>query len=302
MSYRLVEMVLQSSIADPTEVAVMIALAHHADKFCSCYPSIQRICQLSRYKERAVQGAIKRLSDRGVIAVKTGGGRGGASFYTIFPSALNPAANAPIKDDKPRSKCAVSDEETPQQMRETPHLTTGNPAANAPEPVKEPVKNQAKPCEREASPDRTQAIRDAIISDLGLTGRELNTRGVFVVGGMDPHNLSMSISVWGGHGLNDEQIIAAIRGKIASERAKDAGFMPRSVKLFDGPVADFAKRLAASGAPARPQEFATPEAADAKAEIDREWAELGSRSDAEAAAKREALMGRYRNLKAASGM
>lgn len=143
MSYRLVDMVLNSPLTDATEVAVLIALASHADKYCSCYPSIERICNLSRRKERAVQGAIKSLAERGVISVKTGGGRGGASFYTIHPSALKPADDAGIKPEKPRRKCGVRKTETPQQMPKTPHLLRENPAADAPEPISEPVKNRS---------------------------------------------------------------------------------------------------------------------------------------------------------------
>lgn len=168
MSFRLIEMVLQSSISDPTETAVMIAIASHADKYCSCYPSIARICELSRYKERAVQGAIRRLSERGIISVKTGGGRGGSSFYTIFPSALNPAADAPINGDKPRSRNPVSKTETPQQMRETPHLTTKNPAADAPEPVIEPVKNNIGGGSARAREPEIATLRERILTAIGV--------------------------------------------------------------------------------------------------------------------------------------
>lgn len=305
MSYRLVEMVLGSSITDATETAVLIALASHADKYCSCFPSIQRLCQLSRYKERAVQGAVKRLAERGVISVRTGGGRGGASFYTIHPNALNPAANAPINADKPRSKCAVVKEETPQQMRETPHLTTENPAANAPEPVIEPVKNPAVR-EAELGKDRIPAMRDAIVSALGLTGRELNTSGTFVVAGMDPRNLEASLMVWSGHGLTDDQILAAIRAKLATERAKDSQFMPRAIRFFDGPIADFAKRMSSGDAKKAQQKPQAKPLADPKAEAERQQllADLdrlrGSNSDA-AFERRRQIIARLQDLQTAAG-
>ena len=313
MNYRLVEMVLGSSITDATETAVLIALAFHADKYCSCFPSIQRLCQLSRYKERAVQGAVKRLAERGVISVRTGGGRGGASFYTIHPNALNPAANAPINADKPRSKCAVVKEETPQQMRETPqqmretpHLTTENPAANAPEHVIEPVKNPAVR-EAELGKDRIPAMRDAIVSALGLTGRELNTSGTFVVAGMDARNVEASLIVWSGRGLTDEQIISAIRAKIATERGKDARFMPRSIRFFDGAISDFAKRITAGSAPQQTTQHKPDEPlADPKAEAERQalMADLdrlrGSNSDAAFNRRRE-IVTRLQYLQTAAG-
>lgn len=243
MSFRLVEMVLESSIEDATEVAVMIALASHADKFFSCYPSITRLCKLSRYKERAVQGAIKRLAERGVITVKTGGGRGGASFYTINPASLKPAVDAPFSGDKPRSKCAVSKAETPQQMRETPHLTTENPAADADEPVIEPVKNHAARGEEGQHDDRILNLRAGIIQAMGLTGSELNTSGTFVVRSMSPADLQLSLEVWSKDGLTDQQIIAAVNAKMQAERERDRAFLPKSVRFFDGAISDHAQRL-----------------------------------------------------------
>ena len=281
MSYRLIDLVLGSSITDATEFSVMIALASHADKYCSCYPSIQRLCEVSRYKDRAVQGAIKRLAARGIITVKTGGGRGGASFYTIIPSALNPAADASITAPKPRSKNTVSDDNTPQQMRETPHLTTENPAADADEPVIEPVKKHSL-----AARDQIGVMQERIVEALGLTGREFTTSGTFVVKGMDVHNLTASLEVWAKHGLTDDQIILAIRAKLEVERSKSAGFMPGSLKFFDGPIADFAKRIdGGTGAKTAPKEAEQAPLSDPQAEAERQslWDELdrlrGSNSD-----------------------
>ena len=153
MSYRLVEMVLESSLTDPIETAVMIALASHADKYCSCYPSVARIAKLSRYKERSIQKALRSLTERGFITVKVGGGRGGASFYTIHPAALKPAPDAPapseipaqhapFREAKPRTTCTVSKSETPHHMRHPPAPHAPPPAPHAPEPVIEQVKKK----------------------------------------------------------------------------------------------------------------------------------------------------------------
>ncbi|MFC3169241.1 helix-turn-helix domain-containing protein [Paracoccus fontiphilus] len=262
MSFRLVEMVLESAIEDATEVAVLIALASHADKFFSCYPSIARLCKLSRYKERAVQGAIKRLAERGVITVKTGGGRGGTSFYTINPAALKPAADAPFQDDKPRSKNTVSDDKTPQQMRETPHLTTENPAADADEPSQEPVKNHAARAHEGEKSDRILSLRAGLLDAMGLTGSELNTSAVFPVRSMSPAELQLSLDVWTKDGLTDQQIIAAVSAKMQAERERDGSFLPKSVRFFDGAISDHAKRLsrpAGRGASTATAQAETPE-------------------------------------------
>lgn len=246
MSYSLVDMVLKSSVTDPTEAAVLVALASFADKYCSCYPSVQSLCDRSRYKERTVQGAVKRLEERGILSVKIGRGRGGANFYTIHPAALKPAGDAPIIDDKTRSKCAFKDAENPHRTTLKPASDDIKPAGDAPEYVNEPIKEpESCASAREAGPEegRVLKMRSALIEAMGLTGSELNTSGTFIVQKMAPADLELSLDVWSKEGLTDDQIIAAVRAKVQGEKFKDPSFIPRSARLFDGPIHDHALRL-----------------------------------------------------------
>lgn len=246
MSYRLVDMVLKSSVTDPTEAAVLVALASFTDKYCSCYPSVPSLCARARYKERAVQGAVKRLEERGIISVRIGRGRGGANFYTIHPAALKPAPDADNDDDKTRRKRALKGEENPHLTTEKPASDDIKPAADAHEPTKEPTK-EPKSCARarEAGPEKGRVLkmRSALIEAMGLTGSELNTSGTFIVQKMAPADLELSLDVWSKEGLSDDQIIAAVRAKVQGEKSRDPSFIPRSVRLFDGPIHDHALRL-----------------------------------------------------------
>lgn len=233
MSYRHVEMVLNSSIADPTEAAVMIALAHHADQYFSCYPSIARICQLARYKERAVQNAIRRLQDRGALLVKTGGGRGGASVYTIVPSALNPAADAPISVDKPRTKNTVSGAETPHLIPETPHLIPLNPAADAPEPIQEP--NQEPTTVREAEPQEVVGVaaapsrREEVLILMGCDTSGVRPDGKGWTGSL---NDQQEWPKWDALALSRTEQDAKIREMLDSKRRSEPGFIPSTWRWF----------------------------------------------------------------------
>lgn len=248
MSYRHVEMVLNSSVSDPTEAAVLVALASHADQYFSCYPSIARLCQLSRYKERAVQNAIRRLQERGVLLVKTGGGRGGASFYTIVPSSLNPAADAPITGQKPRIKNPVSGAETPHLIQETPHLMRENPAADAPEPIQEP--NQEPITVREAPQqddvDDTLTRREEVLILMGCDTSGVTSEGKFIGGTNDQQEMAK----WDGLGLTRQQQDAKIREMLASKRAKHPGFIPATWAYFTTGMLSLADAKTAAPRPA----------------------------------------------------
>lgn len=243
MSYSLVDLVLKSSVTDPTEASVLVALASFADKYCSCYPSMQSLCERSRYKERAVQGAVKRLEGRGIISVRIGRGRGGANFYTIHPSALKPAADAHNNVDKTRSRCGVKDDDNPHLTTVKPASDDIKPAADAPESIKEPVKNHAARGSEGEKSDRILALRAGLLDAMGLTGSEFNTSAVFPVRSMSPAELQLSLDVWSKGGLTDQQIIAAVSAKMQAEWDRDGSFLPKSIRFFDGAISDHAKRL-----------------------------------------------------------
>ena len=238
MGYKQVDLVLASAITDPTEIAVLIALASHADQRWSCYPSIARICRLSRYKERAVQTAIKRLKARGALVVRTGGGRGGASHYTIIPSALIPAGNAPIEEGKPRRKNTILDSGNAQQMRETPHSMRENPAADAPEYINEPVKNNSS----SAAEDSALARREKILTIIGCDKSGV-TKGLRLTGTTAD---MAEVGHWNELGLSEAEQDGIIRDMLARVRIKDPDFIPSSWRYFTVGMAGLVRAKAAS--------------------------------------------------------
>lgn len=112
MSVRVMSLVWDRKDLDSTERLVLLSLADHSDDEGTCYPSMRRLCERTSMGERAIQGAIKRLVERGFLAVSYNAGKAGTNVFAItMPPAANappqqmrypPAANAPY----PRSKCA----------------------------------------------------------------------------------------------------------------------------------------------------------------------------------------------------
>ena len=175
-----------------------------------------------------------------------------------------------------------------------------------PEPKPEPEPSPApasepKPAEaREATAD----MQDRIIAVLGLKGRELNTSGTFVVGGLGQHDLPLRLDVWRKTGLTDDQIIAAITATVGRERQKDAAWLPKGARYFDGKVSDFAKELegmSVQAKPAAPPTYDDPELAAEDAVIRAEFASLADRTDADADQLRKGLAVRLAEIKRRSG-
>jgi hypothetical protein len=165
-----------------------------------------------------------------------------------------------------------------------------------PEPSSAPARD-APPAEvREAG----IGMKDRILAVLGLKGREFNTSGTLVVGGLGQHDLPLRLEVWRSTGLTDDQIISAIVAAAGRERQKDPTWLPSSVKYFDGRIRDFARDLE-GGAPAAsaeaPPVYDDPEMAAEDARIRAEWADLEGRSDGEAEELRRELAARLVAIK-----
>lgn len=137
MGYREMGAVMESRhIKDRTHFAALMAVAFHVrgdDGLCTA--SVETLAAEARLSERAVQGALKALSDGSgpkgygvqvLTVVEEGGGRNRPTKYRLNLPWLrgeNPAAPAPFEDINPAA---------PAQ----------NPAAPAPEPVREPVRDE----------------------------------------------------------------------------------------------------------------------------------------------------------------
>lgn len=172
------------------------------------------------------------------------------SYFLAFDDAENTVSEnqtrAPYVECAATTYCApVSENQTrpASEKREKPCPDFGDSRvrnSDTKNPVREP--GSAKPCE--ASICDGLELRRNLLDAIGLRGDELNTSGSFIVRGMSPAEVEMSFAAWRKSGLSDEQIIAAIRAKVASQREADRAFIPRGIKFFDGPIADHAKRLA----------------------------------------------------------
>lgn len=82
-----------------SELAVYLALAAHADSRFSAAPSVDRLGRLGGMSERTIQRAIHSLGKRGLIRVKTGGGRYHSSTYWLVDA---PWPSNQTSTDEPR--------------------------------------------------------------------------------------------------------------------------------------------------------------------------------------------------------
>jgi hypothetical protein len=118
MSVKVMSQVWESEGLSPTERLILLSLADHADDAGTCYPSIKRLSHRTGLSERAVQGALKRLSDAGWLEIRLNAGPRGCNMFTVSPpQEMHPAGNAP-----------------PQQVPGPPQQVRQTPAAGAPEP------------------------------------------------------------------------------------------------------------------------------------------------------------------------
>lgn len=124
----------------PAQKAVLISLADQANDDGVCWPSVKTIAERTCLSERAVQGAIKWLSDAGVLVATERTGR--STVYQITPAAFAPPQEMRPADaaPHPRSSCTPP----PQEMRGTPADPAPRTVKNHQGTVKEPSKARAK--------------------------------------------------------------------------------------------------------------------------------------------------------------
>lgn len=284
----------------PATKIVLFYLADRHNPDHGCFPSQKTLAEDAEMSERSVRDHLDILEQKGLIQ-RISEQDGGKFKSTRYILEFEPDFQ---RQNLPKAKSACGKNEHPPAAKFAGHQRQNLP----PNLVKEPCKGtSAAVREAEQIGHRVESMRAAIVSELGLTGRELNTSGTFVVAGMDARNVEASLIVWSGRGLTDEQIISAIRAKIATERGKDARFMPRSIRFFDGAISDFAKRITAGSAPQQTTQHKPDEPlADPKAEAERQalMADLdrlrGSNSDAAFNRRRE-IVTRLQYLQTAAG-
>ena len=72
------------------ELLVLLALADFADDKGVCFPSMRRVAQKARVKERSAVRIVRRLEQAGYLKTVVGGGRNGCNKYTINPDPRSP--------------------------------------------------------------------------------------------------------------------------------------------------------------------------------------------------------------------
>lgn len=124
---------------------VLLALADMADAKNQCWPSIARLCEMTSFTERTVQGAISQLDKTGHIKRGLGGGRSNTTVYTLnvngaakapFQSAENPAderINGASYAGNNGVVNPAANAENPAFAAQNPAANTVNGAADAPE-------------------------------------------------------------------------------------------------------------------------------------------------------------------------
>ena len=89
---------------------VLLALADFANDAGECWPSVAGIAKKTCLSERGVRQIIRALEDGGWLLTRVGGGRGGASIYTINPEPRAPEPSGTIKNHQSDARVKRFDE------------------------------------------------------------------------------------------------------------------------------------------------------------------------------------------------
>jgi hypothetical protein len=228
LSHTALNWAFDAEMDDATAKSVLVALANDARKDSwQAYPSVERLTRHTALGDRAIQGALKRLIGWGAVFPEYR--RGQVTIYTLnkdwkgaVPRSSTPAPKTGVK----RAPTPAADA-PPQQMhprisqQKPPHLTTNTPAADAGDPLREPILTKA------AATARAIGAIETIFPDLKTNMAFASLTG----------SLGM-LTGWLGDGADLERdVLPAITAVCMRERAKGHG-PPRTMGYFAGAVAD----------------------------------------------------------------
>ena len=85
MSYRAMDLVYDMQVTDPVAKFVLLTIAKHADEKMQCFPSINRLANLTGLSPRTVQRKVNALRKDGFLSVsnRSIGGKRTSNYYTI---------------------------------------------------------------------------------------------------------------------------------------------------------------------------------------------------------------------------
>ena len=90
MSFKLVESAFDAPVSDPQAKLVLLAIARHADKRGSCYPSAARLMAVTGLSKASVYRKISYLEKHGFIRV-TRRGKDGKKTSNLYRLLLSQA-------------------------------------------------------------------------------------------------------------------------------------------------------------------------------------------------------------------
>ncbi|WP_277022220.1 helix-turn-helix domain-containing protein [Paracoccus hibiscisoli] len=253
MSHQATKWALRQRGLKPAAKIVLFYLCDHHNDENGCFPSQELLateCEMSR---STLNLQLAKLEEMGLLrrhsSIDERTKRQRPTQYILLMDGP-PKGSRNDESRVRKSDNAVSENGTrsvsEKQAEPCPKNDESRVRKSDTNPVREPL-NEPKSCAsaRDAGPEegRVLKMRLALIEAMGLTGAEMNTSGTFIVQKMAPADLELSLDVWSREGLTDDQIVAAVRAKVQGEKLKDPGFIPRSARLFDGPIHDHALRL-----------------------------------------------------------
>ena len=128
MSFKLVESAFDAPVADPQAKLVLLAIARHADKRGSCYPSAARLMVVTGLSKASVYRKISYLEKHGFIRVTRRGkdGKNTSNLYHLLLShtETKQSQGEPITSQEPVNNisCNVYDSQGDNETKQDPFL------------------------------------------------------------------------------------------------------------------------------------------------------------------------------------
>ena len=135
MSFKLVESAFDAPVADPQAKLVLLAIARHADKRGSCYPSAARLMVVTGLSKASVYRKISYLEKHGFIRVtrRWDTGKNTSNLYHLLLSQAETKVShsetkvslcEPLTSQEPVNNisCNVYDSQRDKQTKPDPFL------------------------------------------------------------------------------------------------------------------------------------------------------------------------------------
>lgn len=213
----------------PVEKFTLLALAEHMGRSDSAYPSIARLKTMTGYSERAIQKALRRLSEIGWVTIIPGGGRGHTNRYRINQKGER-AAGFDEEKGEPQTVNEVQNPEpdAPISGERVNHIRKRVNVVH-PNPKEPQVGGGGHACAREAEPE---GLPDRLRRAAGVDAVEDPRRAASLSMGWADHRCVAAANPWRSLGLSDEDIVAEVQA-VAGRPGYE---VPSTPSYFDKPM------------------------------------------------------------------